>query len=647
MNTDELSVSVKNIGGIDETEQKFEPGLTVLAGRNATNRTSFLQAVMAAFGSNRASLKADADRGTVDLTLDGETYTRTLSRTSSGITYFGDPYMEDAKVADQFAFLTETNKARLAIPRGDNLRDIIMQPVDTAAIQAEIRELEQEKHEIDSEIEEIESLKNRVPKLQEQLRQRQRKIEEKEAELEEKEAELENLDKGIEESRQMQNEVEEVFSELREARQGYEDLQYKLETEQESLSSLTDELEEVEKELESLETGSESRVEELNADLKRLRSEKQAVESEISTLQQVIQFNEDMLEGASTDIANVLRADGGTSAESVTSQLVGDSDVVCWTCGSRVEESAIEETLSDLRSLLSGKHEEVRDHEDEIRKIKGTKESIESKNQRAEKLSRRKSEIEGEIERRTDTISSLREQVTEQSAKIERLEADADAVEDESYSEILEVHKQANQIEFELDRLRKENSDIEDELSDVKEQTKGLDSLEQRREDVVRKLRELRTKIDQLEEKAVSEFNDHMAEILELLEYENLDRIWLERTVEEVRKGREKKEKSVFQVHIVRSTAEGRTYEDTVDHLSESEREVSGLVFALAGYLVHDVYDEIPVMLLDSLEAIDSDRIVSLVRYFESYAEYLIVALLPEDAKTLPNSVEVITDLPT
>lgn len=52
---------MRNVGGIDETTVTLEPGITVLVGRNATNRTSFLQAVMAAFGGDRATLKRDAD----------------------------------------------------------------------------------------------------------------------------------------------------------------------------------------------------------------------------------------------------------------------------------------------------------------------------------------------------------------------------------------------------------------------------------------------------------------------------------------------------------------------------------------------------------------------------------------------------------
>ncbi|MFB6270837.1 MAG: chromosome segregation protein SMC, partial [Halobacterium sp.] len=99
--------------------------------------------------------------------------------------------------------------------------------------------------------------------------------------------------------------------------------------------------------------------------------------------------------------------------------------------------------------------------------------------------------------------------------------------------------------------------------------------------------------------------------------------------------GRRTVEDAEFDLHVVRASEDGTAYEDTVDHLSESEREVTGLVFALAGYLVHEVYDEVPFMLLDSLEAIDSDRIATLVDYVGEYADFLVVALLPEDAQAV------------
>lgn len=643
MKTGQLSVSIQNIGGIDETEQMFEPGMTVLAGRNATNRTSLLKAVMAAFGSNRASLKADADEGHVELTLDGETYTRTLTRTNGGVSYSGEPYLDDPEVADLFAFLLETNEARLAVPRGDNLRDIIMRPVDTAAIQSQIEEVEAEKREIDTEIEAIESKKDRIPKLQERLTQRQQEIEAKEAALEKKEAELDELDRGLEETKEEKSELEETFSELREARQELENLQYKLDTEQESLESLKSEQTELDEAWEDLDTVSESRMAEVDATLNQLREEKRALESELSTLQRVIQFNDEMLEGASADIAQALRADGGTTgAEAVTNQLLEESTVVCWTCGSTVEQSSIEGTLDKLRSLLSDKHGDIRDLEAEIDEVQSEKQTIESQQQRAEEVSRRRREVEDEIDERKDAIAALREAIRSQSGTIDDLEAEAESLEDESYSEILETHKEANQLEFELDRLRKEVKNIEDELDTVQSEIGDIDELEAEREAVAEELQELRTKIERLEQASVDEFNEHMAEVLDILAYENIERIWLERTERQVREGRRNVMKSMFDLHIVRSMPDGTTYEDTMDHLSESEREVTGLIFALAGYLVHDVHKILPVMLLDSLEAIDSNRIAALSEYFKQYADYLIIALLPEDADAHDGSHDVI-----
>ena len=68
-------------------------------------------------------------------------------------------------------------------------------------------------------------------------------------------------------------------------------------------------------------------------------------------------------------------------------------------------------------------------------------------------------------------------------------------------------------------------------------------------------------------------------------------------------------------------------------------------MFALAGYLVHDVYDIVPFILLDSLEAIDSGRIAALVEYLEEFSEYLIVALLSEDAAALPDEYQRVSEI--
>ena len=121
--TDSAHFSVENIGGIDRTEVDIPPGVTVLTGKNATNRTSFLRSIMAAMGSQRVSLKGDADSGTVSLTLDDETYERTLTRAGDSVKFEGEAYLDDPEVADLFAFLLETNDARQAAAHDEQLRE--------------------------------------------------------------------------------------------------------------------------------------------------------------------------------------------------------------------------------------------------------------------------------------------------------------------------------------------------------------------------------------------------------------------------------------------------------------------------------------------------------------------------------------------
>ena len=89
----DVRVRANNIGGISHTEVQFGPGVTILTGRNATNRTSLLQAIMLALGSDHASLKGDAETGEVELEIGDECYMRTLRRQNGTISLGGEPYL--------------------------------------------------------------------------------------------------------------------------------------------------------------------------------------------------------------------------------------------------------------------------------------------------------------------------------------------------------------------------------------------------------------------------------------------------------------------------------------------------------------------------------------------------------------------------
>ncbi|NIC01066.1 archaea-specific SMC-related protein [Halobacterium sp. R2-5] len=628
----DVRVHARNIGGIDEAEVTLPPGVTVLTGRNATNRTSFLQAIMAGLGSKRASLKGDADEGEVELQVGDETYTRTLTKSGDTVVYGGDPYLDDSTVADQFAFLLENTEVRRAVARGDDLREIIMDPVDTEEIESQIRNLENEKRDLDDQIQELERIEGELPELEAEKQGIEDELEEARGELADVEAEIEEKDVSLEQSRSQKEAIEEAFEALRDAQSDLEDLEFDLETEQQTLDDLRGERDQLEAELEEAE-GHDENPEHLAGRIDELRERKRALDDTISQLGSVISFNEEMLDGEGLDLDEF----GEDTDADPTQQLLDEADdVVCWTCGSEVERDRIEGTVDQLRDLRAEKLDERSDLEAQIDELSSTRSEIQRQQRERERTERRLSEVETEIEATEQRIDSLEDSLEEQREEVERLEAETEDVgTGGDYDEVLELHRKSNEIEIRIERLESDLADVEADIADHEETLGERDELAARREEVNEELTDLRTKVDRIEEEAVEEFNDHMESVLAVLEYDNIERIWVERREQEVREGRRKVEKTTFDLHIIRATDDGTSYRDTIDHLSESEREVTGLVFALAGYLVHEVYEDVPFMVLDSLEAIDSDRIARVVEYFSDYADHLTVALLPEDAQAL------------
>jgi chromosome segregation ATPase len=636
------TVSAEKIGGIDETEVGLPKGVSILTGRNATNRTSFFQSIMAAMGSNDVSLKGDADEGAVELRIDGETYRRTLRRQNGSVVFGGEPYLEDSTTADLFSFLLESNEARQAIVRREDLREVIMRPVDTAEINAEIDRLERERDDLDEQLEELSSLKDELPSLQQRKAEIEAEIDEKKDALAEKEAEIEAMDEDVSDTREDKAELESRLEDLRSLRSDLDETRADIETQEESLSSVRSERADVETELDELPETPMGEHAHVDDQIEDLRQRKQALEGQVSTLQDVIQFNEQMLEGEDAAMADVI---GSADDDAITDQLLDDESVVCWTCGSEVETESIEETIDTVRDVSQEQFEAIREIEADLEDLRGDKREREQQQRRRESLERKRDELESELERREERLESLRDRREELSQEIETVEAEVEDLESEDFSAVLDLHKEANQLEFELGRKESSLEETTERIETIESRLNEEDAVEDRRADITAELENQRTRIDRIEQRAVDEFNTHMDEILEMLGYENLARIWIERVQQTVREGRRTVEKSVFELHVVRTTDSGATYEDTIDHLSESEREITGLTFALAGYLVHDVHETVPFMLMDSLEAIDAERLAEFIPYFAEYAEYLVVALLPEDAQALSDEYTRVTDI--
>jgi predicted nucleic acid-binding Zn-ribbon protein len=629
-----VRVTVRNVGGIDETTVGFAGGVTALTGQNATNRTSFLRAVMAACGSDRAALKGDADDGEVALRIGDERYTRTLERTDGGSVVFGgDPYLDDPEVADLFGFLLGSNALRQAVRRGGDLRDLVMRPVDTDEIDRKIERRKRDRREVERRLDELDALRDELVELR-------RRRDDLTDELGAVRAELDDLETAewSEADVDGPTELKELIRELNGARAELEDVRFDAETVRETLDALRDERDELRAERDGIddEAGDTAALE---REVESLRERKRDVESTLDELGSVIEFNEEQLAGEAERLVES-SSDGG----SVTDRLVADDRTACWTCGSAVPREQIEATLSQLRDRRASEMAERDEIEDRIATLRERIDEIETSTARRESLDRDLERTEAELDRRKSQLADLEDRRATLETKITALESEIADTESGRHEELLDRQRTRNELEFRRDRLEADRAEVVEEIERIEAELEAESELEAEREAIEEELVDLRERVDRVERETVEAFNTHMTTVLDVLDYANVERIWIERVERTAREGHERVERTSFDLHIARQNRDGVVYEDTIDHLSESEREVTGLVFALAGYLAHDVHETVPFILLDSLEAIDADRIAAVVEYFDAFADYLLVALLPGDARALDDDHERVVE---
>lgn len=625
-----VKLAVENIGGIDNCSIEFQSGTNLLTGRNATNRTSLLRAVNGILGGTNATLKSDADEGSVTLTVGDREYSRQYKRTGSSVQVTGEPYEDNNELIDLFISLLEDNPARLAVERGDDLRELIMRPVDTTKIEQRIRHLKSEREEISDELDRIERRSKKLPTLEEQRQTLTTELESLEAEIESLRAEVTKYEADAE----MVEEAEELVEELDERQKERSEIADQIDLLTAEIDALRQRPEELRAERDNLSEYTQADLESVQEELRSVRNRKRELENTASDLSAIVEFNEDILSDSLSNLPEESPSDDPVAELAPES----DQEVTCWTCGNRAERGAIADRLENLRTVITEKRNESSDLESRISELESEQKEIREAIEERERLEDEIDEVERKLESKKERKAALEadaEAVREAIGELETKVADTEELRD---SDLLETYERISELQYEQGQKQQELASVEDEIEETESLPDKL-TLEKQLDEVRQELGRERGRVAELESESISQFNEHMDEVLDILSYRNISRVWIERK-EPVNRNREN---ATFDLHLVRESETGSVYEDTVANLSESEREVIGLIVALAGYLVHEVYQEVPFMLLDSLESIDSERIASLIEYFSEYAPYLIVALLPEDASGISDEYTRIT----
>ncbi len=618
----DVQLQVENMGGIKNAEVSLSEGVTLFTGENATNRTSVFRAIAGALGSEAGILKRDAERGSVTLSIDGTVYKREYVRQNGSIRKEGSPYANETDIVDLFVCLLEDNPIRRAMRGGADLRELLLAPVDTDELQSEIATLRSERNRIDERLTEIEREHERLPKLEQERTGLEDELADIESELQATRKEIAAF-----ETESVETEQTELLLEKLEDYQGrLEEKKAELDTQRSIREELRENLVEVREELSEV-TVQEDRLERIDQEISRLGAQKSEIVGTINDLSTILKQNQNLVSG-----------DGSVVTELVVEENVVDEidpmnqSVECWTCGSQVERQAIADQLASLEDLVEQKRERRRVIEGELADLRAERKTLKQETEQHRELNEREATLEQELEKRSVEIEERQTDIDELRDDITEIESELESVGSLDDHDEFEGYERVSELEYERGRLENEIQDVEDEINEIRYLVGKREDLEARRADLTEQITSLRSRVETIQRDVVEQFNTHMETVLDRLQYRNIERVWLERRTENG--------ETEFALHIVREDEAGNVYEDSLDHLSESEREVIGLVVALTGHVVHDVAEQVPFMLLDSLEAIDATRIAELVDYLSSETTYLLAALLEEDAAELPDSYD-------
>lgn len=289
--------------------------------------------------------------------------------------------------------------------------------------------------------------------------------------------------------------------------------------------------------------------------------------------------------------------------------------------------SEIDAENRDIQSKIEELQSERSDIKSSIREIRSNKDEIETVENQLDSLRADLVRSESRLEDVTDEKESIKNELDD-------LEQEAIEKAEDTTNQLRALEREKTELEIDIQNAKETVESNQSEITNLKADVHEIENLSAKKEAVNDQLKELRGKVQSIESSIVERFNNQMEEVIDALSYEGIERVWIKKRDVEVREGRRKVQKTVFDLNIVREV-DGKVTNDVVSNLSESEREVTGLVLALAGYLVHDVGDVFPIIMMDSVEMIDATRLENLLEYMEEYVEFLIVATLPEDSDVM------------
>lgn len=587
-------VQIRNIGGIRTADASLKTGLNVIQASNFMGKSSFVRAIQTAMGTSGMygelhPLREGTDEGSVQLDTPERSYEVTLERSNSGtVTRRGETVLEDETdrtCARLFAFLGENNPIRARVREQADFTELLQAPLDLEEIDSKVTARKRERESKREALERAERAAENLPAVQEAI-----------ATLEDEIESLRDRRDEVSESVGEAAEEDSLSDELAEKRSSLRSLDQRISGLQDEVDRTEVELEEKRAALESLTVPEEP---EPTADI-------EAKESRITECELQI----DLLEGLHRANKRVIEEDEVDLVSSVERSVMGD-EFDCWVCGEPTTSDGIETRLATLQDKIMELREEKGSLTDEIEEIEEQERRYREKQREKESLEEEIGRLKTTLDERTGDLTQAEERRAGLSAEVEELEASVAAAEEELSEELTDIKATLQTKEQEVEAQRSRLQELQESRADVATLREEIDALD----DEITRLRNRKTE-KQWELK--DEFDAAMAAAIDRFA-PGFDgaRLDVKTTPDN--------EIDSFELIIAR---DGR--ETAIQNLSEGERELVGIVVAVAGYRTFDVADRVPVIILDGISQLSAANLRSLTEYLSDATEVLVTTAYPE-----------------
>ena len=594
-------LEMENIAGIRSGSAGIDDGINVIQASNFRGKSSFLSALMGVIGTDAWEeldhlITEGMDKGSIVLDTGEEEFQVELTRhgdtvSLTGNTVLSDP--EDIACARLFAFLDERNPVRRAVRTQDTaaLADALQKPLEIESIDQRIATLQAERERVDREIDTAQQAMDDIANIEGQLKTERAELER----LHERRDELEN--------------------DVVEEDEATEELDERLRAKQTELGTINREIDRLENAQQRLDTQLEKKDAELSeldeldkpdhdADIEEKRSTLTELELQIDLVRDLHRSNRQLLE-EDTELAFLTDVSHG----------ITDDEVACWVCGEQTTEEHVEERLADLYQTLQRLEGEAEELSSTIEELERTEREFRRAERERERLKAEVDDLRQSLQEAEADLSAASDRKGDIETDIEALEAQLEEVDDEGSQALTEVNLEITRAEQRIEHL-------EEDLANVRDDAGDQESLREQRENLTTEIDTLRGRREQKQQELKERFDTAINDVIDRFA-PGFESAYV--TLKHDQGGK----LDEVEINLSREI-DGVGHAITIDQLSEGERELVGVITALAGYQTFNVRERVPVMLLDSISELAAQNLRGLLSYLEDHTDRLVTTAYPE-----------------